>query len=60
MNTFLIGQRVIVDNQICVCIEEPDYAKRFNDDCYQWVRRPNGLEQWFAVSNIKPLPNGQL
>lgn len=60
MNSYLIGQRVIANGEIVVCINAPNNLSRSNSDTVQWVRFDSGLVQWRAVENIKPLPNGQL
>ena len=58
---YFIGQRVIVGGDtIATIIEAPKRALQRNDDSRQWVRLPNGWEQWRAIENVKPLPNGQL
>lgn len=57
MNNFMIGQRVIYGNVICV-ICEPE-VKEYNYE--YWVDNPQkGYKHGVATSNIKPLPNGQV
>lgn len=59
--SYLIGQRVIVDgNQIAVVISYPKQARAIERDTTVWVRLQNGVEQYRANSNVKPLPGGQL
>lgn len=59
---YLLGQRVVyADKEICVVIPPPKHAR--NDsipDNWIWIMRPIGYESFVALSNIKPLPNGQL
>lgn len=60
VNEFFIGQRVMCDRQICICVEPPYKDARPNDLTTQWVKFPNDMYQWRHVDNVKPLPNGQL
>lgn len=55
---YLIGQRVVSGNEICTVINTPRGGRR--DDSVVWLRLPSGVEQWRAVGNVKPLPNGQV
>ena len=55
---YLIGQRVISGNEICTVINTPRGGRR--DDSVVWLRLPSGVEQWRAIANVKPLPNGQV
>lgn len=58
---FLFGQRVIVDGDyIVVTIPPPSNARHIEKMTQTWVRFPNGIEQWRANENVKPLPGGQL
>jgi hypothetical protein len=56
---YFIGQRVLVDNEIVTTIHPPGGGRK-NSETVQWVCFPNGLTQWRATDNLKPLPNGQL
>lgn len=57
---YLIGQRVIVSGaEIATIIPTP---KDHRDPCHNhvWVRLHNGVEQWRAKENVRPLPGGAL
>lgn len=56
-NDFMIGQRVIYQNVICVvCPSETKEGVR-----RLWVNNPEkGHKHWVDPSNLSPLPNGQL
>ena len=59
--SYFIGQRVITGNEIAVVIKPPrQYARDGFDDSKVWIRLSNGVEQWRAIANVKPLPDGQL
>lgn len=63
MNEFLIGQRVICEGEIALCIHPPYKHSRPNDSTTQWLKFPlrgENFYQWHGTVNIKPLPNGQL
>lgn len=55
--TYMIGQRVIVDDQIVLVV-----GRQGVDTCLERydVKFISGLIQFRAPHNIKPLPNGQL
>lgn len=56
MTQFLIGQRVIVGNEIGI-VTNPNPISEGK----VWVMRPSlGFASQFSVDNVKPLPNGQL
>jgi plasmid maintenance system antidote protein VapI len=57
---YLIGQRVIVGDEIAVVVRPPANARQIERDTQTWVRFQNGIEQWRATHNVKPLPGGQL
>lgn len=61
MNTFLIGQRVIIANSAIGTVVKPERADLPNTDTQVWVFSPEkGYASRYAVYNIKPLPGGQL
>jgi plasmid maintenance system antidote protein VapI len=60
MDHYLIGQRVIVGDEIATVIRPPATARSIERDNQTWVRFQNGVEQWRANHNVNPLPNGQL
>lgn len=55
---YLIGQRVIVGNEICTVVAPP---KGQREHFGKWVFVPSrGYASDYALTSIKPLPNGQL
>ena len=58
---YLVGQRVIYSNEICVVCHPPQRKEREIDSRGSvWVMRPAGYESCVSLSNVKPLPGGQL
>jgi len=56
---YMIGQRVIYHNVICVVCKPSDPRDQNSKEV--WVDDPErGYKHWVAWSNIKPLPGGQL
>ena len=56
---FMIGQRVVYHNVICVVCAPETEGHITKDQC--WIDNPEkGYKHWVEVQNIKPLPNGQL
>lgn len=55
---YLFGQRVISGDEIVTVIRPPRGEKY--DLSRIWIRTINGLEQWRAIENVRPLPHGQL
>lgn len=56
-NDYMIGQRVIYQNVICVVCrpDDTDAPDR------TWVHNPSkGYKHWVSKDNLKPLPGGQL
>lgn len=54
---FLIGQRVIVANEICTVVKSETGKTSFGI----WVFVPSrGYASDYALSSVKPLPNNQL
>lgn len=61
MNTYLIGQRVIINGkEIAVVVPAKKVYGQHYDDGMVWVRRHDGVEQFYAVHNVTALPGGQL
>lgn len=59
--SFMIGQRVILNEREIGTVVQPENAKLPNTDTQVWVFSPSrGYASRYAVHNIKPLPNGQL
>lgn len=58
MNGYMIGQRVISGFEIVTVIPVPRGLP--HDESQVWIRTITGLEQWRALHNVRPLPNGQL
>lgn len=58
MSQYMIGQRVISGFEIVTVIPAPRDDR--DDESRVWIRTITGLEQWRAVHNVRPLPNGQL
>lgn len=57
MNNYLIGQRVIVGNEIGTVVKSETGRTTFG----AWVFLPSkGYASDYAFTSIKPLPNGQL
>jgi len=54
--SYLIGQRVIVNDRLIATV----IFRRDKSPHELWVRLPDGVERYYALSNIKPLPGGQL
>lgn len=56
LKMFMIGQRVIYQNVICVvCKPENNNAQDRT-----WIDNPEkGYKHWVSEDNIKPLPDGQ-
>lgn len=63
-HNFLIGQRVIVGNEIGTVVQgQKDARPKYDwvDDYYVWVHLPSkGYASYYDMNNVKPLPNGQL
>lgn len=58
---FLLGQRVIYQNVICT-ICKPEHNGHLNGAVENiWIDNPEkGYCHYVAISNLKPLPGGQL
>ena len=57
---FMVGQRVIINKNIGT-VTRPERKDMPNTNENVWVHCPvNGYPSYYAASNIKPLPNGQL
>lgn len=55
---FMIGQRVIYQNVICILCE-PEHTAVSSD--WLWIDNPSkGYKHAVDKNNLKPLPNGQL
>lgn len=58
---YLIGQRVLLDNNEIGIVVKPDRADLPNNDFQVWVNSPSkGYPSYYASHNVKPLPRGQL
>jgi hypothetical protein len=58
MNTYLIGQRVILNNKEIGTVVKSETGKT---NFGIWVFSPSkGYASDYATTSIKPLPNGQL
>lgn len=55
---YLWGQRVIVDNNTIAIFRHYENENTCTEQI--WVELPDGLIQWRAPHNVKPLPGGQL
>lgn len=56
---YFIGQRVIVNDEICTVVK-PEKGKR-EESGYIWVFVPSRkYASNYAEHNVKPLPNGEL
>lgn len=54
---FLIGQRVIIGDEICTVVKPETCRTHFG----VWVFVPSrGYASDYALTSVKPLPNGQL
>lgn len=57
MSKFMIGQRIIYENVICI-VCNPEVG---GDTSKTWISNPKrNYKHWVSESNLKPLPNGQL
>jgi hypothetical protein len=55
-NQYLVGQRVIVGGHTIATV----IKSRDGSLYHLWVRLPDGVEQYYALANVEPLPGGQL
>lgn len=61
MKAFMIGQRVILNNNVIGTVVRPERKDLPNTDDQIWVMNPErGYASRYSICNIKPLPNGQL
>ena len=63
MSKFMIGQRVIYSNTICIVCPTERICRPENSSNRKifWINNPSkGYRHWVSESNLKPLPNGQL
>jgi hypothetical protein len=60
MNKFMVGQRVTLGDEIGTVVK-PERKDLPNNDKNIWVFSPTkNFASYYAIHNVKPLPNGQL
>ena len=57
---YLIGQRLIHEEREIVTVVETPYGCMTAGPFHQWVRLNDGAPHCARVSDLQPLPNGQL